>query len=80
MRARIERFLDDSAEDWCKDCPAITVRKGRAECAGEPPLEPDEPTCPCYFDIFDKRCIRHKDMERLGKLLEEADAIVEGRG
>jgi hypothetical protein len=76
-----DSYLSEVDENnWCRDCPAVTVIKGRSECAGEPPLEPDEFDCPCSFDVSDPKCVRRRDMERLCEVLEEADAIVEGRG
>ena len=71
---------DDFRDGFCRECEAITTIPGMRGKFGEP-IDPDETTCPCDFDIGDDLCIRQNDYMTVVGLVEELeDAIREVSG
>ena len=60
---------------FCRECEAISTIPGMHGAFGEP-LEPDETTCPCDFDIGSDLCVRQNDYMTIVELVEELESTI----
>ncbi len=66
---------DDFREGFCRDCEAITTIPGMRGEFGEP-IDPDETTCPCDFDIGCSLCVRQKEYMAIVDVVKELEYTI----
>jgi len=68
--ARVLLESEQFTEAFCANCPAVSILRGSRDCWGQK-VEPDEDTCPAFFDPSDERCARKGDYDEFAENLEK---------
>lgn len=72
--ARVLLESEQFTEAFCANCPARSVLRGSRDCWGQK-VEPDEDTCPAFFDPGDERCARKTAYDEIVGHLEEVEEL-----